>query len=123
MTIDEAIKHCIEVAEENEAKAQKIGVQFLGTTKDKEATECRECAADHRQLAEWLNELKEARKLLTATKYRVKHEEWDMHGEHYIGDYALCPNCDKCFTNIYNGKAAPVVTFCPDCGQKIDWND
>jgi hypothetical protein len=68
-------------------------------------------------------ELKEARKLLTATKYKVKHEEWDMHGEHYIGDYALCPNCNKCFTNIYNGKAAPVVTFCPDCGQKIDWND
>lgn len=59
MTIDEAIAHCLEVAEQNEAKAQKIGVQFLGTTKDREATECRECAADHRQLAEWLKDYKE----------------------------------------------------------------
>lgn len=61
MTIDEAIAHCLEVAEQNEAKAQKIGVQFLGTIKDREATECRECAADHRQLAEWLTELKDLR--------------------------------------------------------------
>ena len=64
MTIDEAIRHCEEVAEENEAKAQKIGVQFLGTIKYREATECRECAADHRQLAEWLRELQEAKRLL-----------------------------------------------------------
>ena len=66
LTLDEAIKHCLEVAEHNEAKAQNIGVQFLGTTKDREATECRECAADHRQLAEWLTELKEAKRLLKA---------------------------------------------------------
>jgi hypothetical protein len=121
MNLSEAIKHCLEVAEQNDAQAEKWreeGGEEWGKT-----TTCRECAADHRQLAEWLMELKEARKLLTATKYKVKHEEWDMHGEHYIGDYALCPNCNKCFTNIYNGKAAPVVTFCPDCGQKIDWND
>jgi hypothetical protein len=120
MTIDEAIKHCLETAEQLEERAN---IPYKVEDSELQDSACRECAADHRQLAEWLNELKEARKLLTATKYRVKHEEWDMHGEHYIGDYALCPNCDKCFTNIYNGKAAPVVTFCPDCGQKIDWND
>ena len=45
MTIDEAIRHCEEVAE-------KIN-------------DC-ECAADHRQLAEWLAELKEAKRLLRA---------------------------------------------------------
>ena len=77
---------------------------------------------DNCQLAEWLTELKEARKLLTSTKYKTKHEEWDMHGEHYRGDYALCPNCDKVFTNIHDGKVVPVVMFCPDCGQKIDWS-
>lgn len=53
-TLDATIKHCLEVADQNETKAQKIDVQFLRTTKDKEATECRECAANHRQLAEWL---------------------------------------------------------------------
>ena len=40
MTLDEAIKHCNEVAEENE---------------------CIECAAEHMRLAEWLTELKEFR--------------------------------------------------------------
>lgn len=59
LSIDEAIAHCLEVAEKNEAKAQKIGVQFLGTTKDREATDCQECASEHRQLAEWLMEYKD----------------------------------------------------------------
>jgi hypothetical protein len=45
MTIDEAIRHCEEVAEK--------------------MNDC-ECAADHRQLAEWLRELKEAKRLLKA---------------------------------------------------------
>ena len=118
MTIDEEIKHQEEISDRYARMSEYEGNEGNeGIAKD-----CAQCAADHAQLAEWLTELKEARKLLTATKYKVEHEEWDMHGEHYIGDYALCPNCDKCFTNIYNGKAAPVVAFCPDCGQKIDWS-
>lgn len=59
MTLDEAIKHCLEVAEQNDAqveKWQKEGGEQWGKT-----TVCRECAADHRQLAEWLMELKDLR--------------------------------------------------------------
>ena len=59
--LDEAIKHCLEVAEQNETQADKIGRQFIGSAIDKYATDCRECAADHRQLAEWLTEMKELR--------------------------------------------------------------
>lgn len=44
MTIDEAIRHCEEVAEK--------------------MNDC-ECAADHRQLAEWLRELKELREIFS----------------------------------------------------------
>ena len=44
MTIDEAIRHCEEVAEK--------------------MNDC-ECAADHRQLAEWLRELKELREVFS----------------------------------------------------------
>ena len=40
MTLDEAITHCTEVAEQNEDES------------------CKECAKEHRQLAEWLKELK-----------------------------------------------------------------
>lgn len=61
LTLDEAIKHCLEVAEQNETQAEKIGRQFIGSVMDKRATDCRECAADHRQLAEWLKELKNLR--------------------------------------------------------------
>ena len=59
MTIDEAIKHCEEVAKQNETDAekwQKEGGEQWGKT-----TVCRECAADYRQLAEWLMELKDLR--------------------------------------------------------------
>lgn len=45
MTLEEAIRHCEEVAER------------YAKTED-----CAECAAEHRQLAEWLKELKEYRR-------------------------------------------------------------
>ena len=49
MTIEEAIKHCEEVAERLEGKD---GYAYTDST-------CEECAKDHRQLAEWLRALKE----------------------------------------------------------------
>ena len=57
MTLEEAIKHCEEIAElkydeGNEARLQE---------QDKYANECIACATEHRQLAEWLRELKERR--------------------------------------------------------------
>ncbi|MBQ6169770.1 MAG: hypothetical protein IJK30_07435 [Ruminococcus sp.] len=82
MTLDEAIKHCFEVAEskENEAAAYN-SIDNIA--------ECVICAADHRQLAEWLKELKEAKRLLKAA----------VEGYHFIGhitsDYA-CPSCTSC---------------------------
>lgn len=61
MTIDEAIKHCEEVAEEQENKASFNEYRFK--TKHIEVYErqwknCKECASEHRQLAEWLRELR-----------------------------------------------------------------
>lgn len=59
MTIDEAIKHCEEVAEAEERSAKlhqrpNIGIKGSG----KRYLSCIECAKEHRQLAEWLKELK-----------------------------------------------------------------
>lgn len=59
LTLDEAIKHCLEVAEQNETQADKIGRQLIGSAIDKYTTDCRECAAEHRQLVEWLMEYKD----------------------------------------------------------------
>lgn len=55
MTIDEAIKYAEEVAEEQENKFSISG-EFLGNNAD-----CKKCASEHRQLAEWLKELKKLR--------------------------------------------------------------
>lgn len=74
LTLDEAIKHCLEVAEQNETQADKIGRQFIGSAMDKRATDCRECAADHRQLAEWLTDLKELRNSIGAVKLKEMKE-------------------------------------------------
>lgn len=56
MTLEEAIKHCEEVAKELEEEAVK-GCCDDSETMDK----CIECADEHRQLAEWLRELKKYR--------------------------------------------------------------
>lgn len=64
LTLEEAISHYLELAEQEETQAEKIGRQFIGSAMDKRATDCRECAADHRQLAEWLMKLKEAKSII-----------------------------------------------------------
>lgn len=61
LDIDSAIKHCLEVAEEQERKAQFMGRQFVGTALAYYQNKCFECVAEHRQLAEWLTELKDLR--------------------------------------------------------------
>jgi hypothetical protein len=66
MTIDESIKHCEEVMMEN-----------LEKTKDKNASDpiaisCGECADNHRQLMEWLKELKAHREAWGKAKRTVK---------------------------------------------------
>lgn len=64
MTLDEAIKHAEEVAEAEERRAKLYqrpdrGVKGSG----KRYLNCIECAEEHRQLAEWLKELKFYRKI------------------------------------------------------------
>jgi len=60
MTLDEAIQHCEEVAEENEKFCYKKGGEggYFNEDTDWNITKC---AAEHRQLAEWLKELKDYR--------------------------------------------------------------
>lgn len=57
MTIDEAIIHCEEVAEENEKFCFKKGGKGGYFNEDTDWDE-KKCAAEHRQLAEWLKDYK-----------------------------------------------------------------
>ena len=54
MTLEEAIKHCEEVAEDKFNEAQ----ESIMCNRFQYADDCRDCAEEHRQLAEWLKELK-----------------------------------------------------------------
>ena len=83
MTLDEAIKHCLERAEENDNCADKCEAVYGEDNGIIEA--CRECAADHRQLAEWLTELKEAKRILKAAVEDINF---------YVDCYEA--HCDEC---------------------------
>lgn len=104
MTLNEAIKHCIEVAENNDELVKNVSPVLLQIAKSDMNTykaDCEQCAADHRQLAEWLQELKEARKLLklavkeaptTSFCYLCKFKDYDNNE---------CNHTDKCFVWRY----------------------
>ena len=71
MTIDEAIKHCKDVAIEKREEAEETYRAFCLYSLNAEAEstfvdeceECEKCAEQHEQLAEWLEELKEYKEL------------------------------------------------------------
>jgi len=96
MTIDEAIKHCEEVAEAHTKFNSYGGYES-----------CDECAADHRQLAEWLTELKEAKRLLKAAVEDIRH---CMHS------YDPCEVC-----SLLGEDGECPATDDDDCKEKYKW--
>lgn len=67
-SLEEAIKHCEEVAEKLEKQVKPYQCESINKklyeVNKKEWDSCIKCAKDHRQLAEWLKELKESRMVL-----------------------------------------------------------
>lgn len=93
MTLDEAIKHCLEQAHKLQDKADRVG--------DDESRQCMECAADHIQLAEWLKELKE---LKIENKELKRYLREAITGFRKLGkalnDEAECDgDCENCALN------------------------
>jgi len=98
LSLEEAIKHCEEVAEEQEKKARKKNDGTMSTR-----IKCEECANEHRQLAEWLRELRELRRnrigrvsVGCATCIHIKTD-----------DYTKRP-CDICCYNYFSKYEAEV---------------
>ena len=75
MTLDEAIKHAEEVAEENEKNAKSINNIYKKS--------CLECADEHRQLAEWLMELNKLRDFANFVAESVMSEDFDENSDFY----------------------------------------
>ena len=82
MTLDEAINHCMDVAEKQEitAKSNLIEIDKIkanGILRLYDADEyesCMKCASEHRQLAEWLRELKTYRGILANADRLIESE-------------------------------------------------
>ena len=85
MTLDEAIKHAEEVAEEQDMKSGFETDNQTYIMSEEERKRYRECAKEHRQLAEWLKELKQLREQTTwiPVSERLPKEE---------GNYLVCYN-------------------------------
>lgn len=104
MTLDEAIKKHYEEATRQKSIAN--GAEYLGVSRES-IEHCRECAADHRQLAEWLTELKEAKRLLKLAVDDIKNA---------MTSYDHCNIC--ALTD--NSRNCPVENDA-DCMKKCKW--
>ena len=126
--LDEAIKHCKEVAEEKRKEADEWyagGCSFAQA----EGNECLECAKDYEQIAEWLEALKEYRK---ADRWNYIHSKEDLPKERdwYLG---LFKEPDTDFIGLpyicdYVGKVTEgtttegwILRHCTDVDNVIDY--
>lgn len=109
MTLDEAIIHAEQVAELNEA-------------------ECFECAEEHRQLAEWLKELKRVRELPWLKELKALREQKRPHGEWHTTPNPNHSPFDSTSEVIYmcsqcayssGDRITATWNFCPSCGADM----
>ena len=89
MTIDEEIKNAEELAELNEDQAQIYKEQ--GDTMG--SLSYRECANEHRQLAEWLKELKALKDFAKFVAESVLSEDFEENSDFYAE--VLCRKLTK----------------------------
>ena len=93
MTIDEAISHCLKVAAQQEISTddRKMYLEMLGEYYKGFEEGCQQCAAEHRQLAEWLTDyknLREENKVLTQKCDRLIQEKGELlKKSEQIGEY------------------------------------
>ena len=110
LTLDEAIKHCLEVAEQNTQGLYDVIALGGQNPTQEEIARCEECAADHRQLAEWLTELKEAKRLL-----RLAVEDFSNMYDHILDCDGMCDTCplhgerDNCLVWQYADEALKLI--------------
>lgn len=106
MTLDEAIKHAEEVAEEKESEVQDLEYSKLDWRY--EANQCSKCVKEHRQLAEWLKDYKRL-----------------LEQEPKIGYWKTVPYedtlfCSHCNLRLDDEQTYIPLHFCPNCGYKME---
>ena len=104
MTLDEAIAHAREVAERNRKQYKNCPSDRT----DIRYQTCEECAEEHEQLAEWLEELKSYRASVFSgdmTKTMLKEEYCKA-----VDDFAekLNEKCDGMIKDKWNSNVTPI---------------
>lgn len=150
MTIEEAIRHCKEVAKEQE-KLYRVcpasesdryhcdGTKDCKTLKNGKNKGCQKCAAEHRQLAEWLKELKQLREQEPCEDSVSRKEVIDTiyaecSGEKLDIDFAKVLLLQRAIKTLPSVKSQPKTGHwidyseegfveCPECGIGLqDWH-
>ncbi len=102
MTINEAINHAEEVAQEKRYEYQEC----VAVNDIESAEECGRCGQEHEQLAEWLKDYKRLKEQEPKTGHWIE-EFNDLEGEVRF-------TCSSC------GKYQPFGTdYCYNCGAKM----
>ena len=119
MTLDEAILHAREVAERNRKQYKNCPSDRT----DIRYQTCEECAEEHEQLAEWLEELKSYRTSVFSgnmTQIMLKEEYYKA-----IDDFAekLNEKCDGMIKDKWNSNVAPISWAEAYADFKDDIND
>lgn len=86
LDINTAIKHCLEVAEEQSRLYSLCPCPCDGTKncmslKNGKDMGCTKCAADHRQIAEWLTDYKELREKIKKLEKELEVAKLINHAE------------------------------------------
>ena len=119
MTLDEAILHAREVAERNRKQYKNCPSDRT----DIRYQTCEECAEEHEQLAEWLEELKSYRASVFSgdmTQIMLKEEYCKA-----VDDFAekLNAKCDGMIKDKWNSNVAPISWAEAYADFKDDIND
>lgn len=110
MTLDEAIKHAEEVA----AEKKKEACNLYDAKNHEESRECIWCSEEHRQLAEWLKELKQIRE---QTRWIPVSEKLPEKTGIYlisIGDLVTSKSFDG-----HNFRTESAIRFIPDAWMPL----
>ena len=114
MTLNEAIRHAEEVAEQQMQRIDNLSdIPMFGSSNEdiKLIEKCEECAKQHRQLAEWLRDYKRLKEQKTG--HWIECDGWD-------GDeYYECSVCSEPFVLIDGTPADNLYNYCPNCGAKM----
>lgn len=115
MTLNEAISHARKVAENNIRDSKYTKISNNKQMNDKYVLGCIECAKEHEQLAEWMEELKEYRTIGTPKECRAAVEKQrPKKWERGIEDDVRCPFCATMT------KKTLMSRYCSFCGQRLE---